>query len=420
MVTDYKRESPTDLPGCHYGYPAQNVRFSVTNMRPLPNQFPRVALLLETTRSYSRDLLRGIRRYIAAHGPWSTFLELRAQDSSPPSWLRHWDGDGLLTRTFNSEIAEIVTASGIPCVELRSTHSPQGRLFVGMDNTKIGAMVAEHFLERGYRKFAVFGLGNERFFVERVSNFMSAVAAHGFDCLRLDAPAEGQQPAWEEYLTQLIQWVGSLPKPIAVFAVNDSLGAHLLEACLRAGISVPEDVAVVGTENDETLCAFATPPLSSVQLSGVEVGFTAAQLLDQIMRGETPQTMEILLPPKGIVVRRSSDQFVIADRLVADAARLIRDFAPLGMNVNELCQRLNTSRSTLERRMGAVFKRSPKEEIQRVRFREVERLLSQTDNTIETIAAQTGFPHCHYLQSAFKSTYGITPGTFRKRAAQNP
>jgi LacI family transcriptional regulator len=160
--------------------------------------------------------------------------------------------------------------------------------------------------------------------------------------------------------------------------------------------------------------------LSSVQLSGVEVGFTAAQLLDQIMRGETPQTMEILLPPKGIVVRRSSDQFVIADRLVADAARLIRDFAPLGMNVNELCQRLNTSRSTLERRMGAVFKRSPKEEIQRVRFREVERLLSQTDNTIETIAAQTGFPHCHYLQSAFKSTYGITPGTFRKRAAQNP
>ena len=140
---------------------------------------PRVALLVESTRSYARDLLTGIRRYIAAHGPWSTFLELRAQDSNPPGWLRHWDGDGLLTRSFTPEISEMVAATGLPSVELRSTHVHGVRPFVGTDNSQVGRMVADHFFERGYRRFAVYGLSNERFFVDRVHNFVAAVEGAG-------------------------------------------------------------------------------------------------------------------------------------------------------------------------------------------------------------------------------------------------
>jgi LacI family transcriptional regulator len=377
-------------------------------------RIPRVALLVETTRTYTRELLVGVRRYIAAHGPWSTFLELRALDSSPPAWLRHWDGDGILTRTFTQEMADLIAASGLPAVELRATNLAGGRPFVGMDNAHIGRAVAEHFFERGYRQFAAYSLHTERFFIERVRNFVSTVAAFGCQCSELPETSSDSVTDWEQSQARLTAWLGQLPKPVGIFAANDQLGVRLLEACQRAGVAVPEEVAVVGAENEETLCAFATPPLTSVRFDGQTVGYAAAELLDRLMQGKSSRRSEILIPPKGIIVRESSDELVINDPLVAQAARMIRENAMTGINVEDLCRKLNASRSTLDRRMRAALKRSPKEEITRIRFREVERLLRETDLTIEVIAEQTGFAHSHYLQATFKQTYGQTPGQFRR------
>jgi LacI family transcriptional regulator len=198
-----------------------------------------------------------------------------------------------------------------------------------------------------------------------------------------------------------------------VFAANDQLGVRLLDACQRGGIAVPEEVAVVGAENEETLCTFATPRLSSVQFDGQAVGFVAAQMLDNLMHGRAQAPLQQLVPPKGIVARESSDGCVIHDPLVARAVRIIRENASFGINVNDLCERLNASRSTLDRRMHAALKRTPKQEILRVRFRDVERLLRETDLTVEAIAAQTGFTHSQYLQTAFKEWSGLSPGQFR-------
>lgn len=377
-------------------------------------RIPRVALLVETTRTYTRELLAGVRRYIASHGPWSTFLELRALESSPPGWLRTWDGDGILTRTFTPETAGLITASGLPAIELRATNLPGRRPFVGMDNAHIGRAVAEHFFERGYRQFAAYSLQTERFFVERVGNFVSTVESLGCRCSELPESSPETVADWEQNQTRLIAWLAQLPKPVGIFAANDQLGVHLLEACQRAGVAVPEEVAVVGAENEETLCAFANPPLTSVRFDGHSVGYAAAELLDRLMQGEEPGCGEILIPPKGIVVRESSDELVINDPLVARAARLIRENALSGLNVESLCLKLNASRSTLDRRMKAALKRSPKEEINRTRFREVARLLRETDLAIEVIAEQTGFAHGQYLQAAFKQFYGQTPGQFRR------
>ena len=379
----------------------------------------RVALLVETTRTYSRELLAGVRRYLAEHGPWSTFIELRAYDSTPPAWLRRWDGDGILTRTFTREMADLITATGLPAVELRSSHLNQ-LPFVGMDNRLIGRMVAEHFLERGYRQFAAYRLHSERFFEERIDNFIATVQAAGHSCAVLPEPVSDRVSDWEAGQARLIGWLGTLPKPVGIFAANDQLGVRVLDACQRAGIAVPEEVAVVGTENEETLCAFATPPLSSVQFDGATVGYRAAELLDRLMAGKggnqgRPPT-PTLVPPKGIIVRASSDDLVITDRLVAQAARLIREQARSGISVKEVCRALGTSRSTLERRMLAALQRTPKEEILRLRFREIERLLRDTGLTIAAIAAQTGFAHSHYLQAAFKQRHGQTPGAFRRSA----
>lgn len=386
-------------------------------MKPLkPRRVPRVALLVETTRTYTRELLAGVRSYLALHGPWSTFLELRALDSSPPPWLRHWDGDGILTRTFTQEMADLITATGLPSVELRTSIYCRDRPSVRMDNTHIGRMVAEHFFDRGYRQFAVYGLNTELFFIERVRNFVATVQAHGCVCSELTEAASDSASDWEQSQARLVAWLGKLPKPVGIFAANDQLGVRLLEACQRAGVAVPEEVAVVGAENEETLCTFATPPLTSVRLDGHAVGYAAAELLDRLMRSKSARRRNVHLevPPKGIVVRRSSDEMVINDPLVAHAARLIRENAHTGMNVDDLCRKLNASRTTLDRRMKAALKRSPKEEIARVRFREVERLLRETNLPIATIAEQTGFTYSHYLQAAFKQAYGKTPGAFRR------
>jgi LacI family transcriptional regulator len=375
---------------------------------------PRVALLVETTRTYTRELLAGVRRYIAAHGPWSTVLELRALDSSPPAWLREWDGDGILTRTFTREMADLIAATGLPAVELRATSFCGTRPFVGMDNVHIGCSVAEHFLERGYRRFAAYSLQTERFFVERVRNFVTTVEFHGCQCTELPESSSDSAADWEHSQNRLVEWLARLPKPVGIFAANDQLGVRLLEACQRAGVAVPEEVAIVGAENEETLCSFSTPPLTSVRFDGHTVGYTAAELLHRMMKGKSPRHREILIPPKGIVVRASSDDLVINDPLVARATRMIRESALTGINVNVLCRKLNVSRSTLDRRMKSVLRRSPKEEITRVRFREVERLLRETDLTMDVIAEQTGFTHSHYLQSAFKKIYGQTLGQFRR------
>jgi LacI family transcriptional regulator len=375
---------------------------------------PRVALLVETTRTYTRELLAGVRRYVNTHGPWSTFLELRALDSSPPAWLRQWHGDGILTRTFTAEMADAIAATGLPAVELRSTHFSDDLPFVGMDNHLIGAMVAEHFFDRGYRQFAVYSLQTEQFFIERVQNFVSTVKARGATCSELPETTPDNAADWEKSQARLVAWLQQLPKPIGIFAANDQLGFRLLDACQRAGIAVPEAVAVVGAENEETLCAFASPPLTSVRYDGDAVGYAAAEKLDLLMRGKRVRPGQTLFPPKAIVVRRSSDEFVINDHLVAHAARLIRETAFTGLNVDDLCRKLNASRSTLDRRMKAALKRTPKEEILCVRFREVERLLCETNLTIDAIATQTGFTHSHYLQAVFKETHHQTPGEFRK------
>lgn len=382
------------------------------------SNIPRVAILVETSRSYTRDLLSGVSRYIHTHNHWSTFLELRAFESSPPPWLNNWDGDGILTRTHSAEMADAIREAGVPAIELRSTNYNQNLPFVGMDNALIGETVAEHFLNRGYRRFAAYTLDTELFFRERVSNFVTRVEAAGASCESLPAHGETTPEDWEAHQAELITWLESMEKPVGIFATNDQLAVRLLDACRRAGIVVPEEVAVVGCENETTLCEFASPALTSVQFDGDTVGYRAADLLDQLMQGEPVAPESILIPPKGMEVRASSDEYVIEDPIVLRAVKLIREHAFEGITVAEIVKALGVSRSTLERRMKGALQRGTKEEILRIQFKEVNRLLRNSDLTIETISDLAGFTHAHYLQTSYRERYDMTPGAYRKKSKQ--
>lgn len=379
---------------------------------------PQVAVLVDTSRSYGRDIVRGIRRYAAEQGPWSLYLEPRDLRSGFPDWLQRWPGDGILARTVDLQLLRQLKATKLPVVELRTTVLKHPFPFVGMDNRLVGERVAAHFLDRGFRSFAGYLDTSEEFFVDRWESFSANVLARGFACPLFKAPPMGaKRPRWDQHQRALSAWLQSLEKPVGVFAINDQLGFWLLDAARRAGLSVPEEVAVVGAENDKMLCETAWPPLSSVQLRGQAAGYRAARLLDEWMQGvRVPAANEHhLLPPGDVVVRQSSDIVAVNDARIARALQYIRQHATEDPTVARVAREAAMSRSALERRMKALTGRSPGEEIDRIRFAVVERLLVETDLTLDSIAERAGFQYPQYMAEAFRKRHGMTPGEFRRR-----
>ena len=372
-----------------------------------------VALLIETSRSHGRALIRGVRRYVAEHGPWSLYLELRSLDSPLPAWLRHWKGDGILTRTANPQMARIIHAAGVPAVELRATKLGHGLPFVGIDNSSLGRLVADHLIDGGFRRFAVYSVASERYFEERRENFIARVEEAGHSWTEFAAPARERPADWERNQARLVSWVKSLEKPVGIFACTDQLGFWLLDACRRADVAVPEQVAIVGVENDETLCLSASPPLSSVEFDSQRLGYAAARMLDSLMNGEAAPDAPVLLPPAGLVVRQSSDIVAIDDPQLAAAVRFIREHATRGATTADVLRRVPVSRRVLDRQMHAVLGRSIADEIARVRFAKVKDLLAETELPLAAIAERSGFAYPQSMAEAFKRQFGLTPGEFR-------
>jgi LacI family transcriptional regulator len=376
---------------------------------------PHVALLIETSRTYGRGLLRGIRRYMAEHGPWSVYVESRGLDRRPPPWLANWKGDGIITRTFSQEAADVISQLSVPTIELRATKLDHDFPFVGIDNRALGQIVADHLLERGFRHFGCYKLTTESFFEERAVNFVASTEAAGFDCAVYGAEGQGATPEkWEEQQRRLCEWLASLPKPVGILACNDQLGFWLLDACTRAGLAVPDEVAVIGVENDESLCGMSTPPMSSVRIDGERVGYEAARLLDQMMQGGDKPSPETLFPFDGIVTRKSSDVICVDDEVVAKAIQFIRDNAYEDLRVEQVAKEIYVSRSVLERRMRAAIGRSPKSEIIRARLQLVQDYLIDTDLPLSDIAERVNFQHPQYMSELFKKKIGQTPGAYRQ------
>ncbi len=381
----------------------------------MPRHTPHVALLIETSRSYARDMLRGIRHYISAHGPWSVYVELRSLESPVPPWLANWRGQGIITRTANQRMADAITATGLPAVELRASKLRHSFPFVGVNNKTLGQWVAQHLLERGFQQFAVVELTTETFFEERRDNFVATLRERGYPCDVFSTLQHRETPEqWEAQQAKLARWVARLPKPVGIMACTDQLGVWLLDACSRAKVSVPDEVAVVGVENEELLCTVANPPLTSVAFNGERIGYEAAALLDRMMRGEPAPKEPILIDPLTIVTRQSSEVVATDDATLVKAMRFIRENACRGITVEDVLEHVHISRSALERRMLACTGRSPKTEILNVRLNHVKQLLHETDLSLAQIAERTGFKHPQYMSHVFKVKTQQTPGQYRQ------
>jgi LacI family transcriptional regulator len=380
---------------------------------------PRVGVLVETQVGPGRDILRGIARYVRESGPWALHLEARPQifiEGWEPKWMQNWKGQGIIARFDTHSMLNAVKRLKVPAVDVLGDMKDSPHPVVHVDDIAIARMAAEHLLERGFRNFGFVAHAGERWSDNRHDAFASAVGGQGYECTVLQANDLHEIPeAWDQLIENAASWIQSQPKPLGLMLCNDGVGPMITQACRQVGIAVPEEVAIVGVDNDEPICAICDPPLSSVDPNHEEVGYQAAALLDRMMQGESASREPLLLKPRAIAVRQSSAVSAIEDPIVSAAMSMIREHACNGLQARDVAERSPVSRSVLPRRVRAVLGRSVHEEIVRVQLRKAEELLRDTDLALRTVAEKAGFKHQEYMGAVFKTRLGMTPGQYRKR-----
>jgi LacI family transcriptional regulator len=382
---------------------------------------PRVALLIETARGYGRQMLLGIVRYARLHGPWSFYVTPGDFEQALPK-MRQWRGTGIIARIETPRIAEAVLDSGLPTIaldlsgrELEPGH-PLSRLSeVASDSAGAARMAAEHLLERGFRHFAFVGVAGRVWSQRRETSFRRSITDAGFPVETYEPPCARRDRVWEREQPVLADWLRRLPKPVGLMACNDDRGREVLEACRAAELHVPEELAVVGVDNDELLCELADPPLSSVALNAEGVGYRAAALLDRMMRRRLRKPQRLVAEALRVVTRRSTDIIAIDDTDIAEAIGFIRGHATELIRVEDVVQHVAISRRNLETRFRKLLGRTPHAELQRVRLQRAIRFLVETDLPIPKIAEAVGYTTPSYFIQVFRKEHGTTPARYRRR-----
>lgn len=382
---------------------------------PHARKLRRVALIVESAVAPRRRMLAGVARYIHEHEPWAIYLKPFGVEKQLRHWLREWHGDGIIAAVAELE-PDLARQVDIPIVDvvgiLRNAKVP----LVHANDKSIGRLAADHLLERGFRNFGF--VGYEQFWsTDRREGFKELVSRHGFECavytLPYPSPGLGGPEFWEQQQQALVKWIQSLPKPVGVMASTDLMGQQFLEACQRAEVVVPEQVAVIGADNDELICNICLPPLSSVVINDAQRGYQAAAVLDQLMRGQPPPGEPVYVEPSGVVSRASTDILAIEDETLAAALRFVRDHACEAIGVDDVVQAVPMSRSVLERRFRKVVGRTVNDEIVRVRLNRAVELLSATQLELKAIALKAGFGSPSYMGAVFREKLGRTPGSYR-------
>jgi LacI family transcriptional regulator len=379
-----------------------------------PNR--RVAVVIEASNAYARGLLAGIHRHVREHEPWTVFLPEHGRGKPPLESLAKWVGDGVIARIETKATAEAIEKLrrqlGIPVIDVSAARLVADLPYVETDDAMIATVAADHFFERDFRHFAFLGDDRFRWSDNRCRAFVEVVTAKGHDVDVFSHRRRKTPPADDDEAVEA--WLARLPKPVALLACYDIRGRQAIDACRRAGIAVPDEVAVLGVDDDEVLCGLASPPLSSVMPDAIGAGRLAAELLDQLMRGGQLKRSEWLLPPLGIIARQSTDVLAIDDPLVVAAIRQIRAHACDGIKVTDVARALKTTRRVLENRFTKRVGHTPHEEIARVQFRRVEQLLLETELSLAGVAARAGFKHTEYMTVAFTKRHGMPPSRWRQ------
>jgi LacI family transcriptional regulator len=375
-----------------------------------------VAVIIETSTQYGRNLIRGIARFGRLHD-WQLHFEYRGKTAAEPDWLADFKGNGVITTSPDQRHSKALREQGMPVIDLQGTLiDPAGEhLIVDSDHRAVGRLAAEHFIEKGHRHFAYLGYSDQSVSREREIGFTETLAARGHKPLCHHTP-ERKARTFEALHRGDAAFIASLPKPCALFCCWDEVAFRAVQSALEQGIAVPEDLAVLGVDNDPVFSGTSRIPLSSIDPDIIRMGFLTASWLAEVMEGTPLQKIKLerLVPPKGLIVRQSTELDAIEDPVVRRFLELLRQQRPGLLSIEGLARDCHVSRRLLEQRVKAATGKTPRQLLSQTLVDAIQRFLSQTDYTLAHIADLLGFEHAERLSHLFRRQTDMTPGEYRK------
>ena len=380
----------------------------------------KVLLLIETSELYGQRLLRGIVNYSQLHGAWMfctntplyrrtrTDTKICAKDMGCNGVIVYMPGSTINIQSIVSGLPAVVFHDIIKIPSLHSCVSTKS------DHRKTGEMGAEYLLRCGFRQFAYCGFKGMLWSDMRGKSFAQKIAQAGFDIHTYNSSRLLSKDHTLE-ISLLNDWLRLLPKPVGLMACNDDRGQQIIEACWTNGISVPDEVAVLGVDNDDLICGTTNPPLSSIALSAEKAGYEAAKILGELMSGQRIGSKEIVIEPTYIVTRQSTNILAIEDRKVAEAMRFIRKNIECLISVSDVVNEVACSHTDLAERFRRIIGHPIYEEISRARIERISRYLIESDMSVLQIAIKVGYGSVDHISRYFKKIKGITPREYRKK-----
>ncbi|MEO2019993.1 MAG: DNA-binding transcriptional regulator [Fuerstiella sp.] len=381
---------------------------------------PKVALFVESSRSYGRDMLRGIALFARTRTNWSLLHQEMTIDAGLPVWLQASAISGVIGRVDTHTIEPLRTL-GVPIVDVRCRHRFPGVPQIETDDRAVTGLAFDHLFERGFRRFAFCGFQHAHFSEARMKFFQERVRAAGCPLSVYLTPSRRNTTLTSIEQSGLVdvepmsEWLTSLDSPTGLFVCNDIRGQQVLNACRTLEIAVPDDIGVIGVDDDDAICPLSDPPLSSVRPDAQRVGFRAAEILHGLMNGAAMPAPVEYVNPTHVVQRLSTQVSAVEDRELSQVCRFIREHACEGIDVNDVSEFTSLSRRQLERRFRTELDRTPHQEITATQIARVKELLRETKMTLEQITPLAGYSHKERLSAVFKRETGQTPGDYRRR-----
>ncbi len=380
-----------------------------------------VALLYPVAVPWMAQFTRGVADYAERHGGWTLL-------TSPPTLsgadelalnvfsLRDWQGDGAIAALGSRAEARAAAELAIPVVNFGGALPSSTVPRVMSDHYAVGRLAAEHLLERGFPRLAYYGIQGVAYSALRANGFQYVADKAGVPCDVLQAArVRNPRASWRQRVQPLELWLRRLKPPVGLMAVHDYRARVVIDECRLLGLRVPEDVAVVGVDNDPSVCDFAQPTLTSIARHAWRNGYEAAAMLDTLMAGGTPVRDEVLIVPEGVVRRQSTDTIVIEQPDVAAAVHYMRDHLDEPLGIAQVVAQLAISRRRLEQRFRRTLHCTPHEYLCRLRIERAKEWLSRPERVkLHHVASECGFASAARLRLVFQRFTGQTPMAFRR------
>ena len=378
-----------------------------------------VAIMLDLDWPYRRhvDVFAGIQKYAEEAGDWNCILDEHADAAIGA--VKRSPYDGVVARA-TERLAQVAGRKKVPLVNVWFNSPTRNLAGVFPDFVAEGRMAAEHLLQRGFRRFACLTSRDDRSHALITDSFHRVLAAQGCDCqcAQVVGPRSKQGlKDWSAFQAAINKWIAGWQPPVGVFVTLNNVGVrHVVHRAKSAGLRVPEDAAIITSMNEPLLCNYPPPSLTSLDVPYLQIGYSAAQLLDQLMVGLKPAHKTLMIPPLGIIPRQSTDFFAIDDDTVARAMTFIIQNVHRPLDVGDVVEAACASRRTLERRFQQKVGRSVAQEIRRMRVERAKRELLEPELSIKQVASRCGFASSIRLHEMFVREVGLSPTEFRSQA----